>query len=713
MERFDWQTEEEGPIAPAAVPPVPVRRGRPMVTAIVVSLAVVAVLVVWQIGRQAAKQEQAVKEDVQAAFGVWEQAVARRDGDLLDTLLMDGEPSWTATQRALLASGRAVDRSGIGLTLVEDGLASLPAEAQVEVSSDWRSAEIKFPLTYSFRSGSGQSEDVRLEETVSLVRDGSRWLLRPPAEDFWGIWRTRAGKLVAVTFRERDSQVAERFLDDLDRDLGTACAAVMSGDACLAGGRVSVRLDSDPIVLLEDIDRERPAFQGRTFILPSPTLVGIPLDDKGYQALYRAYTGPILSTFEASLSSPVNLPEQTVAMICFNRYGNLPRLFNFDPSTGAWSAELEDVAFRFLTASDDDRRLALRQHLPWEPYRLRVLVWSDGESAVLDDATYDAATDHSLGWVAKGDQTDLLLADYQGTTRQPAYYLIKMGGAGGLCLHSGCPLQMLDGFPIWSPDGAHSLLLVEGRLYLGDAEGRVKVELGDGHDPFWLDDRHFGFIRPASGGQSQAEEVVLGAGEVSRLAAVWSTAELDPGSLGSDAASPFFIQHVALGGREERRLLLYGRQYAGDDSPYAVFSLALEEEDGQPLVAGPARLEMALDRRPADLPSSADPNGHAPFAVSPDGRWLTAAYLAEKGGDEWVIQAAEIGRDRTFQVRASYPGYSFNQPFFDWSADGRWLLVVDETFIRLVAPEAGFERIVAHDKRNCSYPAWLDRQLTG
>jgi hypothetical protein len=35
---------------------------------------------------------------------------------------------------------------------------------------------------------------------------------------------------------------------------------------------------------------------------------------------------------------------------------------------------------------------------------------------------------------------------------------------------------------------------------------------------------------------------------------------------------------------------------------------------------------------------------------------------------------------------------------------------VDETFIRLVAPEAGYERIVAHDKRNCSYPAWLDHR---
>jgi len=228
-----------------------------------------------------------------------------------------------------------------------------------------------------------------------------------------------------------------------------------------------------------------------------------------------------------------------------------------------------------------------------------------------------------------------------------------------------------------------------------------------------LDDERFGFVQASNGGQGTAKALLLGAGDGSDLAPVWSTAALDPGWLGVSAGSPFFIQHVSLGGQEHPRLLLYGRQYAGDDSRYAILSLPLEKSAGRSTVAGPVRLEMVLDRRPADLPSTADPNGHAPFVVSPDGRWLTAAYLAEQGSDSWVIVVVEIGRDRTLQYQVGYPGYSFSQPFFDWSGDGRWLLIVDETFIRLVAPEAGFERIVAHDKRNCSYPAWLDRQEVG
>jgi type II secretory pathway pseudopilin PulG len=681
-----------------------------MVTLIFISLVAVAALVVWQMGRQAAKQEQAVREDVQAAFGVWQQAVARRDRDLLGTLLMDGEARWTATQRDLLTSGRALDRSGVGLTLVGDVRGDQAAGTEIDVSSDWRTAEIRFPLTYSSRDDDGRARDVRLEETVSLVREGSRWLLRRPDEAFWGIWRTRAGKLAAVTYRDRDAAVAERFLDDLDRDLSAVCARVSSEHDCPAGGRLDVRLESEAAVLLEDTNRERPAFLGRTFILPSPTLVGNPLDDEGYQALYRAYTRPILSTFEASIASPVTLPEQLVSMICFNRYGTLPRLFSYDPAADTWSAELEDDSFRFLTASDDDQQIALRQHLPREPYRLRIVAWSNGRAAVLYDATYAALTDHSLGWLSIGGQTGLLLADYQGTTRQPAYRLIESGGADGSCLQADCPLQALDGFPKWSPDGTHSLLQVEGRLYLGDGHGRARLDLGQGHDAFWLDDERFGFIRPPGDQGLQAEEIVLGASNGSDLAAVWSTAALDSSLSGANADSRFFIQHVALGGRDRHRLLLYGRQYAGDDSLYAVFSLPLEVGTGQVMVVGPARLELVLDRTPAGLPSAADPNGHAPFVVSSDGRWLTAAYLAEQGSDSWVILATEIGQDNGFRYSADYPGYSFNQPFFDWSADGRWLLIVDETFIRLVAPEAGYERIVAHDKRNCSYPAWLDHR---
>lgn len=714
MERFEWQTEEEGPLAAPSETEGAGKRYSLKAVAIVAGLLIVAFVIVWQMGRQAAAEEETVREDVKAAFGIWKTAIDRRDEDLLDTLLMAAEAEWTATQRELLASGKSLDRSGIGLALVESGREVDDESLEIDVSSDWRAAEISFPTIYRPLTEQAEFDKVRLTQTVMLAREGSRWLLRRPEEDFWGEWHTLAGKIAEVSFRERDADFAERMLDDLDRDLGEICSNMAEADTCPAETKVNVRLESDAGILLRRIEPDSPAFAGKTFVLPTPTLAGRPFDDVSYRALYTIYTRPILATFEASITLPEGLPTQIVNLICFSPYGNLPRLYSYDPALDIWSAELEGNAFRFLTATADDSAVAMRQHMPREPNRLRLVQWSAGRVMILHDETFGPLTDHDIGWVDTAAGSGLLLAQYSGTTRSPSYSLIRhIGSDSAPCHEGGCPTESIGGFPRWSPDGMHSLVLTDGQLYLADGNGQSLLSLGEGQSPFWLDEQRFGFIRPVPRQQRQVQELVIGATNEPGLISVWTSDTSVMSLIGATAKTPFYIQHVAPVGGDQPRLLLYGRQYAGEESRYAILSLPLEGARGRNIDAqdlvGPARLELLLDRSPAGLPSPTHPNGHVPFVVSPDGRWLTAAHLVERGANEWLIHVAEIGRDNSLVIKSGYPGYSFSHPFFDWSLDGRWLLIIDREFLRLVAPEEGFERIIAHEQSACSYPAWINR----
>jgi hypothetical protein len=101
--------------------------------------------------------------------------------------------------------------------------------------------------------------------------------------------------------------VAERLAADLDALLMRACSEVDHLD-CPAGWHVTLRLENDPGLLVELNDRWlRPAPDG-VLELPTPTLVGLPVDDDegaaevGYQALLRAYASRLVRSVVGELT---------------------------------------------------------------------------------------------------------------------------------------------------------------------------------------------------------------------------------------------------------------------------------------------------------------------------------------------------------------------------------------------------------------------------
>ena len=77
-------------------------------------------------------------------------------------------------------------------------------------------------------------------------------------------------------------------------------------------------------------------------------------------------------------------------------------------------------------------------------------------------------------------------------------------------------------------------------------------------------------------------------------------------------------------------------------------------------------------------------------------------------GDSWTVfnLDLEIGGIKTMQI--GYPLSTFIHPFMDWSGDGQWLIIVENNFLRMTAPEYDYDRLILHELQACSHVAWIN-----
>jgi hypothetical protein len=54
------------------------------------------------------------------------------------------------------------------------------------------------------------------------------------------------------------------------------------------------------------------------------------------------------------------------------------------------------------------------------------------------------------------------------------------------------------------------------------------------------------------------------------------------------------------------------------------------------------------------------------------------------------------------------PVFPAQFPSFDWSDDGRWLVITGDGFLRLINPEHDHEQLLPHDFDFCTLTRWSD-----
>lgn len=292
---FDWQTEEEGDWeAVVAQTDTAVSRRRPAWWHIVLLLVVLAAggfALNKQITQRVEAATEETKDDVKIAYQFAAQAGLDGDKALFKSVLSGRDAAWLAVQQQLVADGLFLNRPAFGLQLAEGN--NLGEVQEIELAPGFDAAEVTAVYHYQILTPQGRSEDVRLLQTAVLRYGANRWLLAPPLEPFWGDWQSKDGRLLTLIYPTRDAALAERLLNDLDEILAQMCTT-LDGLTCPENFRVRVRLESDAGVLADNGTELLFLESGNRLTLPTPTLVGLPVDDAGYNALLRGYGAQIV-----------------------------------------------------------------------------------------------------------------------------------------------------------------------------------------------------------------------------------------------------------------------------------------------------------------------------------------------------------------------------------------------------------------------------------
>lgn len=295
MSKFEWQTEEDWEeIAIAESAPKSPRPRRWLWLASLVSLVVLAgYLIYQQVEQRVEEATNTVEQDVLSSLDVLEAANASGDVELVNGILSGRDPAWTDIQRDLIRASLLFDRSAFGLTLIGP-----PQVVSTTLSADLLAAQTTLHLDYAIAIGNGLTQTITLEQTA-IFRQGARnWLFAPPEEEFWGDRAEISGSFISVQYPMRDEIISRRLANDLEQKIGELCARMAFDTVNCAGGvRVNLTLATHAGGLLMVKDPELWLQAGHELILPTPTLVGLPINEQAYQALYRGYAMVVLQAF--------------------------------------------------------------------------------------------------------------------------------------------------------------------------------------------------------------------------------------------------------------------------------------------------------------------------------------------------------------------------------------------------------------------------------
>ena len=291
---FEWQTEEDGDwkvqeaAAAGLEEPAGGRRWLLLIGALV--LMVAAGVLVWREARQQVDAAEArIMEAVLASDDVARGAAVEGDRELLQSVLSARNRGWLQTQYELLEQGLLF--GDVAQVLNLRPAAGDQPERTVEVDAELDEVVVTAEQAYQARE---DGSTVTLQHTYVYRQGRDRWLLSPPLRDFWGEWTSVRHRYTTFSYPGRDEAVARRLAADLDEHLQEACTTYPKL-SCDENVHLRVRFETDPDSLLALTEPGLGLGRQRRLSLPTPTLVGLPVDEAAYKALLRAYAAPVVT----------------------------------------------------------------------------------------------------------------------------------------------------------------------------------------------------------------------------------------------------------------------------------------------------------------------------------------------------------------------------------------------------------------------------------
>ncbi len=309
-EKFDWQAEDdvvwEDLPADNEAQQTSRKRGRwPLLLLVVLLLAGATAVILRQVNRRVEANSVAMRADIVSSHNLLQIAESEQDNELFFSILSGRDSAWTAAQSELFQASLLQDRTPFGLRLQnnhQSPLAADDASLDITFSPDMLSAEMVSEQPFTINIGSGLTETVTLQATAVYRLGHERWLLAPPDNDFWGTPETVQSAQIRVSFPARDEEIVRRMLPDLERKLEEMCRTLADVE-CPAGWQIEIQFSTDPAALAAAAFPQAATQTNDAFriTLPTPTLVGVPLDETGHQALFRGYASQMVSALVSRL----------------------------------------------------------------------------------------------------------------------------------------------------------------------------------------------------------------------------------------------------------------------------------------------------------------------------------------------------------------------------------------------------------------------------
>lgn len=656
-------------------------------------------------------REKILISDVLAADGIIEKAIDNGDLELFTASLSGDDQEWVESQRRLFLSNKLVDRNALDLQQA----ARQSTTPSAALDPDWRQATVLHPVTYELQSTDGSTITVILNQTRLFKAKDGRWLLSHPDEDFWGGSTFASTQNLVSTFPARDEMIVGRIINDLENDISLLCNQVseprQEAIQIGCGQGTPIRLDfetnSDSLLNLTDIYQS--FFQDQIFRLPTPTLIGLPADEAAYRAIYEGYTSRILRLLRSNIPSPISLPDQKIAALCFPEGENRLYLYIYDLNTDTWTMLDTDRSYFYLQPMPNDDGLILRGGYPGVDVGRLQLAFrrADQETLLVDTGNTDLSA--RLVGIADRPQGENLLISYsRGSTGITTYNSISLES----CNEEGCQVADVSGFPVWSPDGRHTLITREANLFLGDEAGQITGKIDRGFNPFWFDPETFGYIRllGSEGTGGPEMELVLRSLTTGQIQPIIRSRELSARVTGTIDGN-MRLQYVSVSPIDPNVLFMAASTVSGGEQQFYILKLTLEGDVSilsDEVALADIEVLQSVEDLPTGDPLVLTPTGYRPFVLTGDGKRLMTVHFVDPFTSQWNLRLYDIGTKDYQTINVNFPPYPAPFPFYDWSLDWQWLLLIDNGYIRLVAPDQNYERIVTHDFTACRYSGWIN-----
>ncbi len=305
MSDFEWQTTENGgwddPVSssrhggtPEEPPPRPWTQRRWLLLVITVILAISAAGYgsYTTLNKQIEAREAEIRADIETSFRVWQQAAINGDVEVLNTVLSGSDLRWSGQQQLLTEQGLLWTRPFNGWH--KQSTAPLaPSDIEIALSPSLNEATLTLTHTYTIAS----DQTVTLQQTTVFRQGGNRWLYAPPPPDFWGEDQQVSGDYLTTFYPARDAADAVALHEFVERYVALYCA--QTNGHCRDSLNLTLRLDTDPSTLPTIFNIYQATFWTTTryqsIDLPTPSLVGRPLDEASRDALFGHYAAYVLA----------------------------------------------------------------------------------------------------------------------------------------------------------------------------------------------------------------------------------------------------------------------------------------------------------------------------------------------------------------------------------------------------------------------------------